>query len=475
MAVATGPEIISVDPTAEEVLARFASFTPQHATAALAEADHAFQGWRRRMFAERAVLLRSLAVILRARKDFYALLMTQEMGKPVTEARAEIEKCAWNCDFYAENAENFLADEAVATNAKRSLIAYEPLGVILAVMPWNFPFWQVFRFAAPALMAGNAVVLKHASNVPQCALAIEDAFKEAGAPVGLFRTVLLAGAAVEPLIADDRVRAVTLTGSSDTGSRIAALAGRHLKKVVLELGGSDPYIVLGDADLEAAATTGARARTQNTGQSCIAAKRFIVVEDVARAFEQRLADALRALVVGDPTDEKTQMGPLARADLRDALERQVTGSVRMGARVVVGGHRLPRKGYFFEATLLADVTPEMPVLAEETFGPVAALVRVRDADEAITVANATPYGLGASLWTRDLSLADALARRIDAGSVFVNAMVSSDPRLPFGGVKRSGYGRELSAHGIREFVNVQTIWLGPATGPQMTQAKAPAE
>lgn len=423
--------------------------------------------WRERGFAERAVPMKRLAALLRERKQRYAALMTLEMGKPITEALAEIDKCAWNCEFYAENAERFLGDEPVATNARRSLIAYEPLGVVLAVMPWNYPFWQVIRFAAPALMAGNGAVLKHASNVPQCALALEEAFRDSGFPEGLFRTVLLAGGAVEPLIADDRVRAVTLTGSSETGARIAAVAGTHLKKVVLELGGSDPFIVLSDADVDAAARTGARARAQNAGQSCIAAKRFIVTADVADAFERKLAQALSSLVVGDPKDPRTQVGPLARADLREALERQVRASVRKGARIVTGGKRPQRRGFFYEPTLVADVTADMPVSAEETFGPVAALVRVRDTDEAIRAANATPYGLGASLWTRDLAVADALARRIGSGSVFVNSMVFSDPRLPFGGTKRSGYGRELSGHGIREFVNVKTIWMGPATGPQM--------
>jgi acyl-CoA reductase-like NAD-dependent aldehyde dehydrogenase len=458
----TAAEILSIDPTTEEVLARFAPFTPEHAAAALDEADHAFRGWRTVSFAERSVPIRNLAVLLRERKDHYAGLITAEMGKPITQALAEIEKCAWNCDFYADNAERFLADEPVATNAKKSLIAYEPLGVVLAIMPWNFPFWQVIRFAAPAIMAGNAVVLKHASNVPQCALAIEQAFRDAAFPVGLFRTLLLPGSAVEPLVADERVRAVTLTGSSDTGSRIAALAGRHLKKAVLELGGSDPFIVLGDADVDAAARTGAEARTINTGQSCIAAKRFIVAEAVAGEFERKFAAALGSLVVGDPRERATQVGPLARPDLRDALDRQVRDSVAMGARVVVGGSRLERRGFFYEPTLLADVTADMPVVREETFGPVAALLRARDADDAVAIANATPYGLAASLWTQDAALADALVRRIEAGSVFVNSMVHSDPRLPFGGVKRSGYGRELSHHGIREFTNIQTIWVGPA-------------
>ena len=472
MAVVTTP-IESINPATEEVLARFDPFTPDRLEAAVAQAHRAFLDWRRVTFAERARPMRALAAHLRERADAYAKLITLEMGKPIAEARAEIEKCAWGCDFYAENAERFLGDEIAKTNAARSLVAFEPLGVVLAVMPWNFPFWQVIRFAAPAIMAGNTAVLKHASNVPQCALAIEKAFQKTGFPDGTLRTVLAPGATIEGIVADDRIRAVTLTGSSQTGSRIAELAGRALKKTVLELGGSDPYIVLDDADLGAAATTAARARNQNAGQSCIAAKRFLVTRGAAAEFERRFADAIRALRVGDPLDPKTQVGPLARADLRDALEHQVRESVRMGARVVVGGQRVAGRGHFYEPTLLADVTEEMPVFREETFGPVAALRVVRDADEAIRVANDSPYGLGASLWTRDVSLAEALARRIESGSVFVNGMVASDPRLPFGGVKRSGYGRELGgAHGIREFVNVQTIWIGPAQQPQKS---TPAE
>ncbi|MDE3103377.1 MAG: NAD-dependent succinate-semialdehyde dehydrogenase, partial [Chloroflexota bacterium] len=440
----TATQILSVDPATEEVTARFDAFTPEQAEAKVREAHEAFLEWRRESFAERAVPTRNLAVLLRERKERYASLMTLEMGKPITQARAEVEKCAWNADFYAENAERFLGDEPIGTNARSSYVAYEPLGVVLAVMPWNYPFWQVIRFAAPALMAGNAAVLKHASNVPQSALALEELFRDAGFPEGLFGTVLLAGGAVEPLIADERVKAVTLTGSSATGERIAGVAGRHLKKVVLELGGSDPFIVLSDADIDAAAATGVNARTQNNGQSCIAAKRFIVTADAAGAFERTFAAGLASLVVGDPKDDRTQVGPLARDDLRRTLERQVAESVRMGARLVTGGRRLERKGYFYPPTLLADVTAEMPVLAEETFGPVAALVRARDADDAVRIANATPYGLGSSLWTRDDALARRLAKRIEAGSVFVNSMVFSDPRLPFGGIKHSGYGRELS-------------------------------
>jgi len=439
----TATRIQSINPATEEVLASFDAFTPDQVDEAIGQADDAFRAWRARSFSERALPMRKLARIFRERADRYGALMTSEMGKPITEARAEVEKCAFGCEHFAEHAARYLSDEPIESNARRSIVAFEPLGVILAVMPWNFPFWQVIRFAAPALMAGNAAVVKHASNVPQSALAIEEAFRDAGFPDGLVRTVLVPGGAIEPIIADPRIRAVTLTGSSDTGSRIAELAGRELKKTVLELGGSDPYIVLADADVDAAAKTGARARNQNNGQSCIAAKRFIAERAVANDFERGFAKAVEDLVVGDPMDPKTQVGPLARRDLLETLERQVDESVRAGARVLTG-------------------TEEMPVFKEETFGPVAAVLRVADADEAIRVANDSAYGLGASLWTRDIARAERLARRIESGSVFVNGMVASDPRLPFGGVKRSGYGRELSAFGIREFTNVQTIWIGPA-------------
>ena len=454
--------IESVEPATEAVRARFDSHSNADVAAAILAADAAFRSWRDVSIADRAIPMRALARLLRERKERYARLITTEMGKPITEALAEIEKCAWNCDFYAEHASEYLADEPVETNARASFVAFEPLGGVLAVMPWNYPFWQVIRFLAPALMAGNAALLKHASNVPQCALALEEAVRDAGFPSGILRTLLLSGAEVEPVIADDRVRAVTLTGSTATGARIAELAGRAVKKAVLELGGSDPFIVLRDADIGAAAETAAKARFQNAGQSCIAAKRFLVDAPVAADFERRFADAIRGLRVGDPLDPATQVGPLAREDLRDTLERQVAESVRMGARVVVGGKKRAGKGWFYEPTLLADVTEDMPVLKEETFGPVAALLAVRDADEAVRVANSSLYGLGAALWTKDEAAARAIARRIESGSVFINGMVASDPRLPFGGVKMSGYGRELSGFGIREFVNIQTIWIGPA-------------
>ena len=465
-------QISAVNPATEEVIASFDAFGRDEVEMALSEAHDAYLEWRERPVAERAVPMRALAALLRERVDRYARLATLEMGKPIAEARAEVEKCAFGADNFAQNAARYLADEEIRANAQRSIVSFEPLGVILAVMPWNFPFWQVIRFAAPALMAGNAAVLKHASNVPQCALAIEEAFREAGFPQGLLRTVLVSGSAIEPIIADDRIRAVTLTGSSDTGSRIAELAGRALKKTVLELGGSDPFIVLSDADLELAATTAVRARNQNNGQSCIAAKRFIVVESVADEFERRFAKGMEDLVVGDPMDPKTQVGPLARRDLLDTLERQVDGSVRAGARVLTGGERLTGKGYFFRPTVLANVTSDMPAFREETFGPVAAVIRVGDADEAVRVANDSAYGLGASIRTRDAASGERLAHRIESGSVFVNGMVASDPRLPFGGIKRSGYGRELSAFGAREFTNIKTIWIGPAQAQQRTSQPA---
>ena len=452
----------AINPATEEVVATYPESTPAQVDEALAQAHAAYQTWRSTSFAERAAAVRGLAATLRDRKAKLARLITTEMGKPITESEAEIEKCAWNCEYYADNGERFLANEAIATNARESYVQFTPLGVVLAIMPWNFPFWQVLRFAAPAMMAGNAAVLKHASNVPGCGLAIEDLFRAGGFPDGILRTVLVPGATAEQIIADPRVRAVTLTGSDIAGARVAAAAGHALKKLVLELGGSDPYIVLADADLDAAATVAAKARNINAGQSCIAAKRFIVVEDVADAFEARFKAAVEALKIGDPLDPATQIGPMARGDLRDALQNQVQRSVAMGAQVLTGGAPREGKGYYYPPTILTHVTPEMPVFREETFGPVAAVIRARDEDAALALANDTVYGLGSNLWTADMDRARTLARRIEAGAVFINGMVASDPRLPFGGVKRSGYGRELSAFGIREFVNIQTVWIGPA-------------
>jgi len=403
--------------------------------------------------------MRAAARLLRERKAEYGRLMALEMGKPVAQGEAEAEKCAWACEYYAEHAGAFLAPEPRATDASRSFVRFDPLGPVLAIMPWNFPFWQVLRFAAPALMAGNAGVLKHASNVPQCARAVEALLREAGFPEGLFRAVLIGPEAVPRLIADPRVQAVTLTGSDRAGSQVAEQAGRHLKKTVLELGGSDPFIVLEDADLPRAAKTAADARLINSGQSCIAAKRFVVVEAVAERFLELFVTEMQSRRVGDPLARDTAVGPQARRDLRDALHRQVQESVRRGARLLLGGEVPAGPGAFYPPTVLAAVAPGSPAFDEETFGPAAAVIRAKDERDAIRLANASPYGLGASLWTEDRARAERLAPDIEAGSVFVNGLVKSDPRLPFGGVKRSGYGRELSEFGIREFVNIKTVWI----------------
>ena len=455
----------SINPATEEIVGSFPLHTGEQIEEALQQAQKAFLTWHMSGFPTRAGLMKKAAAYLRLNKSRFAGYMTAEMGKPSVESEAEVEKCAWNCDYYAENSERFLGDEPRNSNASESYIQYTPLGVLLAIMPWNFPFWQVFRFAAPALMAGNTAILKHASNVPQCALAIEEVFREAGFPRGVFQTLLLPGSRVSRLIEHPIISAVTLTGSESAGSQVASCAGHAIKKTVMELGGSDPFIVLQDADLEAAVKTGVRARYQNTGQSCIAAKRFIVVESRFQEFQDRFVDAVRALKTGDPADRSTQVGPLARPEFRQDLERQIQESVRKGAAVLSGGSRCAGKGYFFEPTVLSEVQPDMAAGCEEVFGPVAALLRAANAEEAIRLANKTPYGLGSNLWTSDLEKAKQLARRIEAGQVFINGMVASDPRLPFGGIKRSGYGRELSELGIREFVNIQTVWIGPAIHP----------
>lgn len=453
----------SVNPATGEALETFEAFSPSQINAALDQARSAFGDWKRRSFAERSDALRRVAAYLRAHKTPLARFATLEMGKPIAEAEAEIEKCAWNCEFYAERAEAMLADEPVATSATESYISYLPLGPVLAVMPWNYPFWQVLRFAAPALMAGNVALLKHASNVSRCALEIERVFRECGLPEGVFQTLLVPGSEVDRIIADRRIAAVTLTGSDPAGQAVGAAAGRALKTSVLELGGSDAFIVLEDADLDAAAKIGVRARFQNTGQSCIAAKRFIIEESVADAFEQKFAEQASKLRMGDPLDGQTQLGPVARADLRDALADQLDRSVAMGAKVVLGGKVENGAGAFYPATIVTGVTTDMPIFSEETFGPVAAVIRARDAEHAVELANDSEFGLGGNLWTRDLDRARQLARRLESGAVFINGMTASDPRLPFGGVKQSGYGRELSSYGIREFVNIQTVWIGPAS------------
>ncbi len=455
--------IQSINPATEEVLHTFEPYSLEQIDEALEQAHNAFLSWRETSFAERAAAIRRVAAYLRANKSELARIATLEMGKPIIESEAEVEKCAWNCDFYAENAEKFLANEMVATNAEESYVSFQPLGVVLALMPWNFPYWQVLRFAAPALMAGNTAVLKHASNVSMTALEIEHIFRECGFPEGVFRTVLVPGAETGKLIEDSRVAAITLTGSDPAGVAVASTAGRVLKKTVLELGGSDAFIVLADADLDGAAQTAARARFQNTGQSCIAAKRFIVVEEVAEEFERKFVEATAKLRVGDPLSRETQVGPMARSDLRDMLDQQVQASIKMGARVLLGGKPQDGKGCFYQPTILSNVTPDMPVFNEETFGPAAAVIRAHDTEHAIALANDSQFGLGGNLWTRDIEQARQIARRLASGGVFINGMTTSDPRLPFGGVKRSGYGRELSIFGIREFVNIQTVWIGPAT------------
>jgi succinate-semialdehyde dehydrogenase/glutarate-semialdehyde dehydrogenase len=455
----------AVNPATGELIASYEETTDAEVDAALDAAVEAFDGWRRRSFGERAALLTAAAATLRDRRRAYAEVITGEMGKPITQAEAEVEKCAWVCDFYAENAGAMLCPEPIASDATESHVAFPPLGPVLAVMPWNFPFWQLFRFAAPALMAGNVAILKHAGNVPGCALAIEDAFTAAGLPTGVFRTLLVGSDRVAGMIADPRVAAVTLTGSEAAGVSVGGAAGSAIKPAVLELGGSDPYIVLADADVAEAAAVAVTARNQNAGQSCIAAKRFIVDSAVAEEFVARFAEGVAALSMGDPMDPETQVGPMARGDLRDALAAQVSASIAAGAAVRTGGWAEPGPGFYYAPTVLTGVTAAMPAWREETFGPVAAVATCDGADQAVALANDTPFGLGASLWTADIELGRRLASEIQAGSVFINGMVASDPRLPFGGVKRSGYGRELSGFGIREFVNVQTVWVGPRRSP----------
>jgi succinate-semialdehyde dehydrogenase / glutarate-semialdehyde dehydrogenase len=457
-----------VNPATGGEIAAYPEHTAEQIEDALGAARTAQRSWRQVSFAERRDLMLGAATLLRSRRTEFALLAATEMGKPLAEAEAEVDKCALTCDFYAENAQQFLADERVETEADKSLVVFEPIGVVLAIMPWNFPFWQVVRFAAPALMAGNGALLKHSPNVSGCALAIEQLFLDAGFPPGLFATLLVSDASTravtERLIADPRVAAVTLTGSERAGAAVGAAAGRALKPTVLELGGSDPFVVLNDADLVAVAGMAARSRFLNGGQSCLAAKRFVVDVSIADEFERLFVAAVETLPVGDPTDPSTRIGPMARADLLNGLDRQVRESVAAGARILLGGAQLDRPGNFYAPTILTDVTTVMPAFTEETFGPVAAVIRARDEAHAVELANDTGYGLGASVWTRDTERGLRLGRQIQSGALFVNAVVSSDPRLPFGGTKRSGHGRELGIYGIRAFANVRTVWVGPAAG-----------
>ncbi len=464
--------IATINPATGETIRVFEGHDSTEVERRLALAAATYRRDRNSAFAIRVNRMTRAAEILKERKREFSTLMTLEMGKPIQGAVAEIEKCAATCRFYADNAERFLVNERITVPKGEAWIEYQPLGVILAVMPWNFPFWQVIRFAAPALMAGNAALLKHASNVPQCALALEQLFLDAGFSAGAFQSLLIEAGEVGKVIADVRVAAVTLTGSEGAGRSVAATAGKHIKKSVLELGGSDPFVVMPSADVGSAVKTALKARLINNGQSCIAAKRFIIHDKVYDRFLGEFVAAMRAVRVGDPMDEATELGPLATTAIRDELHAQVERSVAAGARLVTGGRMIDRPGFYYEPTVLADVPQNSPADIEELFGPVATLFRARDAAHAITIANRTSFGLGSSVWTRDDSERDLFVREIEAGQVFVNEMVASDPRLPFGGVKSSGYGRELSYHGIREFVNTKTVKIAAV---EAGVEKAPAE
>lgn len=450
----------SINPAKGETIAIYALMSDEDVAQTIRHTNQAFLQWRETSVSERAGLMTKAANVLREREEAFAILMTKEMGKPIADSRSEIRKCAWVCDYYAEHGAQFLADEVIDTDASKSFITYQPLGVVLAVMPWNFPFWQVFRFAAPGLMAGNGAVLKHASNVTGCALSIESVFREAGFPEHLFRTLIIKSDQVNRVLENPLIQAATLTGSTKAGRAVAKKAGEMLKKTVLELGGSDPYIILADADLPAAVETCVNSRLINSGQSCIAAKRFIVVEAVREEFEQRYVEKMKQATMGDPMAEETTVGPQARTDLRDELHQQVEDSIAQGAKCLLGGYIPEQKGAFYPPTVLTGVRPGSPAYNEELFGPVAAIIPVKDEAEAIAVANDTVFGLGAAVFTRDEKKGEQIAaERLEAGCCFVNQFVKSDPRLPFGGIKESGYGRELSYLGIREFVNIKTVYV----------------
>ena len=449
--------ITSVNPSTGKTMKTYEDMTSEHAAATIAKAHEAWESWRAAPFGTRASLMRKAAGVLRQQNPDLARLMADEMGKPLAQGIAEVEKCAWVCDYYADSAELHLAPDVITTESTKSYVAFDPLGVVLAIMPWNFPFWQVFRFAAPALMAGNVGILKHASNVPGCALAIESIFQEAGFPDDVFRTLLIGSKQVQAVIEHPLVRAVTLTGSTPAGKAVASQAGSVLKKTVLELGGSDAYVVLEDADVEAAAATCVNSRLINAGQSCIAAKRFVVVKPVLEAFTTRFVTLMKSKKVGDPLADGTEVGPQARHDLRDSLHKQVRASIERGASLLLGGEIPAGEGAFYPPTVLTQVKPGMPAYDEELFGPVAAIIEAKDEDDAVRIANDSVFGLGAAVFTKDAARGERVASRLDAGAIFVNALVASDPRLPFGGIKESGYGRELGAYGIKEFVNIKTI------------------
>jgi succinate-semialdehyde dehydrogenase/glutarate-semialdehyde dehydrogenase len=449
----------AINPATNELIKEYKEHTDAEVKEIVEAANKTYLNWRYVSFAEKSKLMHKAAEVLRNNIEKYAKLITVEMGKVIKESRSEVEKCAWVCEYYAENAEKFLADEIIETDASKSMATFQPIGVVLAVMPWNFPFWQVFRFAAPALMAGNVGILKHASNVPGSALAIEEVFKEAGFPENAFRTLLISASKVEFVIKNPLVKAVTLTGSEPAGMQVASTAGHELKKTVLELGGSDPYVVLEDADIPACVKTSVTARMINAGQSCIAAKRFIVVESKVKEFEEQQVAIMKSLKMGDTLSEDSQVGAMARMDLLEELDQQVQDSIKMGAKLLCGGKKADGPGAFYLPTVLTNVKKGMPAYEQETFGPVSAIIAVKDEEEAIKVANDSEFGLGGSVWSKDVQRAERVARRIESGAVFVNGMTKSDPRLPFGGVKKSGYGRELSHYGIKEFVNIKTIWI----------------
>ncbi len=452
--------IQAINPATEELIQQYQQLNSSAIEQRIDRAESCFQEWRRLSFADRADKTLRLAKVLRENKERFATLMTKEMGKPIDQSRSEVEKCAWVCEYYAEKAGGFLLDESISTDAGKSFVRYAPLGIVLAIMPWNFPFWQVFRFAAPAVMAGNVGLLKHASNVPGCAEAIQECFDKAGFPKGVFTNLLISSDQVKEVIQNPKVKAVTLTGSDHAGRAVAQQAGEQLKKTVLELGGSDAYLILEDADIEEAAAVCTQSRLLNSGQSCIGAKRFIVLEKVYDQFLTAFRAKMEAAKVGDPTDEDTDVGPLARPDLRDDLHQQVSESIRKGAECILGGTLPQGKGSFYPPTILINVQPGMPAYEEELFGPVASVIKVKDETEAIRVANDSRFGLGAAVFTKDLKKGEQIAAdELEAGSCFVNGLVKSDPRLPFGGIKTSGYGRELSHHGIREFVNAKTVWI----------------
>jgi succinate-semialdehyde dehydrogenase/glutarate-semialdehyde dehydrogenase len=453
-------DILAINPANGKTIGTYRELTKDQIETVIAESHEAYHTWRKTSFAERSKLMNGAAQTLRENSEEYATMMTKEMGKPIASSRSEVEKCAWVCEYYADNAEQFLKPEIIQTDASKSFVTFQPIGVVLAVMPWNFPFWQVFRFAAPSLMSGNVGVLKHASNVPGCALAIEDVFRKAGFPEHVFSTLLVGSSKVDAIIENPLIRAVTLTGSTPAGRAVARKAGEVLKKSVLELGGSDPYVILEDANIEEAVATCVTSRLINTGQSCIAAKRFIVIESIKEDFEQRFIDLMRQKRMGDPMEEKTDLGPLARFDLRDELHHQVTESIRQGAKCLLGGNVVDGEGAYYQPTVLTDVKKGMPAYDDELFGPVAAIISAKDEKAAIDLANDSVFGLGASVFTGNVERGERIAAfELQAGCCFVNAFVKSDPRLPFGGIKESGFGRELSHYGIKEFVNIKTVYI----------------